>query len=92
MLDSVCKLSPTTYTNKLSLKDTVLNLTTLIDGQTFYKTIPLDIIFPTKYYIKSGETLLGISKRLGVSFDLIKSLNNIQNDNDIKVEQILLLK
>jgi LysM repeat protein len=52
----------------------------------------LDIIFPTKYYIKSGETLLGISKRLGVSFDLIKSLNNIQNDNDIKVEQILLLK
>lgn len=92
MLDSVCKLSPTIYTNKLSLKDTVLNLTTLIDGQTFYKTIPLDIIFPTKYYIKSGETLLGISKRLGVSFDLIKSLNNIQNDNDIKVEQILFLK
>ena len=92
MLDSVCKLSPTIYTNKLGWKDTGLNLITLIDDQKFNYTIPLDIIVPTKYYVKSGETLLGISKRLGVNFDLIKSLNEIQNDNDIKVGQIILLK
>ena len=46
---------------------------------------------PTTYTVKSGDTLWGISRKLGVSSSELSKLNGITNPNYIRVGQVLLV-
>ena len=63
----------------------------LNDGEDFTKPIVIEKSKENYYKVKKGDTLYSISRKYGISVELLKQLNNLQ-DNTISIGQELLIK
>lgn len=63
----------------------------LNDGESFKKPIVIPKTKANIYKVRKGDTLYAISRKFGVSVDLLKKLNNLK-DNTISIGQKLLVK
>lgn len=63
----------------------------LNDGKAFEKPVVIEKIKQNIYQVKKGDTLYSISRKYGISVQLIKEINNL-SDNTISIGQKLLIK
>ncbi len=63
----------------------------LNDGKSFKKPTVVNKVKANTYKVRKGDTLYAISKKFGISVDLLKKLNSLK-DNTISIGQQLLVK
>ena len=77
--------------DKIKKGEFIKEVKELNDGENIEKSIVIKNTKGSFYKVKKGDTLYSLSKRFGLSVDLIKEINNLE-DNTISIGQKLLIK